>query len=70
MENTANTDTTNNLKGFTITVQVVGTETHYIEAETEEQAMDLLFSGHKSEIVDRELSWYSSGDVVEVEDLD
>lgn len=59
-----------NLKGFTIDVQVIGTETHYVEAETEEQAMDLLFDEHKSELVDRELSWYSSGEVVEVEDLD
>lgn len=67
MENT--TATEQNLKGYTIEIQLVGTEVHYVEAESEEQAMEMIFDKHESEVVDRELSWYSGGEVTDVEDL-
>lgn len=67
MENT--TATEQNLKGYTVEIQLVGTEVHYVEAESEEQAMEMIFDKHESEVVDRELSWYSGGEVTDVEDL-
>lgn len=67
MENT--TATEQNLKGYTIEIQLVGTEVHYVEAESEEQAMEMIFDKHESEVVDRELSWYSGGEVTDVEEL-
>lgn len=70
MANDTNTETsTGTLKGYTVEIQLIGTEVHYVEAESEEQAMDLIFDEHKSEIVDREFSWYSGGEVTDVEDL-
>lgn len=57
------------LKGYTVEIQVIGTEVHYVEAESEEQAMEMIFDKHESEVVDRELSWYSGGEVTDVEDL-
>lgn len=67
MENTTTTE--KNLKGYTIEIQLVGTEVHYVEAESEEQAMEMIFDKHESEVVDRELSWYSGGEVTDVEEL-
>lgn len=67
MENT--TATEQNLKGYTVEIQLVGTEVHYVEAESEEQAMEMIFDKHESEVVDRELSWYSGGEVTDVEEL-
>lgn len=63
------TATEQNLKGYTVEIQLVGTEVHYVEAESEEQAMEMIFDKHESEVVDRELSWYSGGEVTDVEDL-
>lgn len=68
MENTTTTE--QNLKGYTVEIQVIGTEVHYVEAESEEQAMEMIFDKHESEVVDREFSWYSGGEVTDVEDLD
>ena len=67
MENTIATE--KNLKGYTVEIQLIGTEVHYVEAESEEQAMEMIFDKHESEVVDRELSWYSGGEVTDVEDL-
>lgn len=30
----------------------------------------MIFDKHESEVVDREFSWYSGGEVTDVEDLD
>ena len=67
MENTIATE--QNLKGYTVEIQLIGTEVHYVEAESEEQAMEMIFDKHESEVVNRELSWYSGGEVTDVEDL-
>lgn len=67
MENTIATE--QNLKGYTVEIQLIGTEVHYVEAESEEQAMEMIFDKHESEVVNRELSWYSDGEVTDVEDL-
>ena len=57
------------LEGYTVEIQVIGTEVHYVEVESEEQAMEMIFDKHESEFVDRELSWYSDGEVTDIEDL-